>query len=93
MTQLDNKWAFRLSLLAATGLALVVTVYPGGMMHDGMTMNHGMLSLLMLGMSAGFVHGFGFIPDNRWLRMLLGPYVAWPILLLGWVLFIRNYMS
>jgi predicted membrane protein len=93
MKLFSNKWAYSLSLLAATGLALAITIYPAGMVHDGAPIDHGLLSLLMLGMSAGFVHGFGFIPDNRWMRLLLGPYVAWPILLLGWVLFIRNYLA
>jgi len=27
------------------------------------------------------------------MRLLLGPYVAWPVLLLGWLLFIRNYLN
>lgn len=90
MTRFDNRWTRRASLTAAAGLALAVTVYPRGLVHDGALLSHGMLSLLMLGMSAGFVHGTGFIPDNRYLRVLLGPIVAWPLLLLGWTLFARN---
>jgi predicted membrane protein len=93
MTLLSNGWARGLSLVAAASLALSVTVYPRGLMHEGVLLNHSLLTLLMLGMSAGFVHGVGFDPDNRWIRLLLGPLVAWPILLLGWTLFIRNYLS
>ena len=79
-------------LFTAAGLALAVTIYPRGLMQDGLAMNHGLLSVLMWGMSAGFVHGVGFDPSNRWLRILLGPVVAWSLLLLGWVLFVRNYL-
>lgn len=90
---LNHRWARALSLSAAASLALAVTAYPRGLMHDGIALDHGLLSLLMWGMSAGFVHGVGFDPDNRWLRLLLGPLVAWPLLLLGWGLFVRNYLS
>lgn len=82
-----------ISLTLAASLALAVVVYPRGLIHQGSAPGHGMLMLLMLGMSAGFVHGVGFVPDNRWARMLLGPYVAWPILFFGWALFLRNYLS
>lgn len=89
----NRSWARGISLAAAATLALAVTGYPRGLMHEGVALNHGLLSLLMWGMSAGFVHGVGFDPSNRWLRVLLGPLVAWPLLLLGWTLFVRNYLS
>jgi len=86
----DSGWARGVSLVAAASLALAITAYPRGLTHDGLALNHGLLILLMWGMSAGFVHGVGFDPSNRWLHMLLGPLFAWPILLLGWALFVRN---
>lgn len=88
-----HRWGRWFSLAAAASLALAITAYPRGLMHGGVALDHGLLSLLMWGMSAGFVHGVGFDPDNRWLRLLLGPLAAWPLLLLGWVLFIRNYLA
>lgn len=93
MTWLSKGWARSISLTAAAGLALAVTVYPRALLHDEVLVNHGYLMLMMWGMSAGFVHGVGFDPSNRWLRMLLGPFIAWPLLLLGWTLFVRNYLS
>jgi predicted membrane protein len=93
MTPLGNGWARGALLAAAASLALAVTVYPRGLMHEGVLLNHGLLSLLMWGMSAGFVHGVGFDPNNRYLRVLLGPFIAWPLLLLGWTLFVHNYLS
>jgi cyd operon protein YbgE len=88
----DKPWVRSLLLLIAAGLALAVTLYPRGLMQDGVALNHGLLSLLMWGMSAGFVHGVGFTPSNPWLRVLFGPTIAWPLLLLGWVLFIHGYL-
>lgn len=93
MTQSNKGWARGLLLAVATCLALAVTVYPRGLMHEGALPGHGLLTLLMWGMSAGFVHGVGFDPDNRWLRLALGPLVAWPLLLLGWAMFVRNYLG
>lgn len=93
MTRLGNGWARSLSLAAAAGLALAITIYPRGLVHDGVLLGHGWLALLMWGLSAGFVHGVGFDPDNRTLRVLLGPYIAWPLLLMGWTLFVRNYLT
>ena len=90
---LDHRWTRGLLLALAASLSLAVTVYPRGLIHEGVVMSHGQLSLLMWGLSAGFVHGIGFDPNNRWLRVLLGPFIAWPILLLGWTLFVRNYLS
>ncbi len=93
MTLSSNGWARGLSLAAAAGLALAITVYPRGLTHDGVLLGHGWLALLMWGLSAGFVHGVGFDPDNRILRVLLGPLIAWPLLLLGWIFFVRNYLA
>lgn len=62
----------------ALALMLLITLLPRGLTtHDGSAISHGLLTLIMWGMSAGFVHGIGFIPQNRVLRVLLGPLVAW----------------
>jgi len=75
---LDMGWARALSLLAAFGLMLLVTLLPRGLtVEDGSPLGHGVLAPIMWGMSAGFVHGVGFVPRNRILRVLLGPVVAW----------------
>jgi predicted membrane protein len=85
-----TKWERSLLLVLAAGLGLAVVVYPRGLMHEGLAPDHAQLTLLMWGLSAGFVHGIGFDPNNRWLRVLLGPFIAWPILLTGCALFVRN---
>ncbi len=67
-----------LSLVLASMMAVLVTVYPPALAHMG----HGLLSLMVWGMSAGFVHGLGFDPDGRFWRVVFSPLSAW--LLMGW---------
>jgi predicted membrane protein len=65
------------SLLLAAGLSGTILVLPT-LVAGG----HGQLSLLMWGIAAGFVHGVGYVPVYRVWRWLLGPLVAW-LLMLG----------
>jgi predicted membrane protein len=37
----------------------------------------------MCGMAAGYVHGVGFMPRNRLLRIAFGPLAAWGLSLLA----------
>jgi predicted membrane protein len=90
---LDAGWARGVSLLAALSLMLLVTLLPRGLTtEDGSPINHGVLALIMWGLSAGFVHGVGFIPRNPILRVLLGPLVAWLGMAVG-VFFYVQYFS
>jgi cyd operon protein YbgE len=90
---LDSGWARGVSLLAAFGLMLLVTLLPRGLTDaDGSLLGHGVLALIMWGMSAGFVHGVGFIPRNYILRVLLGPLAAWLGMALGLVFYIQYFL-
>jgi predicted membrane protein len=42
----------------------------------------------MLGVSAGFVHGVGFVPESKLWRFLFGPWLAWALMSLGLWLFL-----
>lgn len=75
-----------ISLLAAIALAGLILTYPRAFAHAG----HGLLSLVMLGVSAGFVHGTGFVPEHRIWRILFGPWIAWPLMAAGLMLFLRG---
>ncbi len=78
------------SLLAAAAIAAVVILYPRLVAEDTASVPHGFLVVLLMGMSAAWVHGFGFIPENRILRVLFSPVVAWPVMLIGaWGVFLR----
>jgi len=72
-----------LSLVMAVGLSALILIYPKAIARSATEIDHGMLSLLMWGIAAGFVHGVGFVPEHRLLRILLGPIVAWLLMGLG----------
>ncbi len=78
---LYNVWARALSLLTALGLSGALLVMPHLVAVDTMSLKHGPLSLAMWGISAGFVHGIGYIPEMRIWRFTLGPVIAWPIMM------------
>jgi predicted membrane protein len=44
---------------------------------------HSALPLMLLGVAAAFIHGIGYTPDNRSLRVLLGPACAWASMIGG----------
>jgi cyd operon protein YbgE len=91
---LDTGWTRALSLLAAFGLMLLVTLLPRGLTAaDGSPISHGVLALIMWGMSAGFVHGAGFIPRNRVLRALLGPVAAWLLMGVGLFFYFQYFLG
>jgi predicted membrane protein len=88
---LDRGWARGVSLLGALALMLLITLQPRALTTaDGEPISHGVLMLIMWGMSAGFVHGVGFTPHNRVLRVVLGVLVAWPLLGLGLFFYLRH---
>ena len=71
------------SLLLALALTGMILTYPRALAHT----SHGMLSLTMLGICAGFIHGVGFVPETRLWRLLFGPWMAWSLMGLGlWLL-------
>lgn len=90
---LDSGCARGVSLLAALGLMLLVTLLPRGLtVEDGSPLGHGVLMLIMWGMSAGFVHGVGFVPRNRVLRILLGPLAAWLGMAVGLFFYVQYFL-
>lgn len=73
-----------LSLLLAGPLALVLLIHPAAMLDGQGGYSHPQLMLVMWGISAGFVHGVGFVPNLMLLRWLMGPLPAWILGLLGY---------
>jgi len=75
------------SLVSAAALSLLLTLYPQAVLKDGVAPGHMALMICMWGIAAGFVHGVGFTPCNRVLRVLLGPFAAWIMMPVGlWLL-------
>ena len=77
------------SLTAALAITVTVLVFPRLIALDMHTVPHGWLILLMFGMSFGYVHGIGFVPQNKYLKTLFSPIIAWPVMALGaWMVFV-----
>ena len=90
MNKVLRGLARAVSLLAAVAVAAVIILYPRLVAEDSASVPHGFLVVLLMGMSAAWVHGFGFVPENRILRVLFSPVVAWPVMLIGtWGVFLR----
>ena len=73
-----SQW---LSFLSAMLLSFLVLLFPQLLIEEGGAMGHGFLSLFMYGISAGFVFGVGFVPRNKIVAWLLGPWVGWSLML------------
>jgi cyd operon protein YbgE len=82
LTKYQSSTARLLSLLIALSVSVGILAWPTLMVSADGRVNHWWLTLLMWGMAAGYVHGVGFIPRNRVLRVLFGPIVAWSVPLL-----------
>lgn len=80
---LYSGWARGLSLLTALALSGILLVMPRLVAVEARDIDHGLLSLVMLGICGGFVHGVGFVPAMRLWRILFGPWLAWPLMTLG----------
>ena len=77
-----NGFIRTLSILAAAAVVALVVIYPRAVATDGWFV------LMMMGMSICWICGFGFAPENRWLRRLLSLPVGWTMLLIGaWQVF------
>lgn len=79
-----NKFAMAISFLMALPLAAVLLIHPGAMLDANGHYNHSVLMMVMIGISGGFIHGVGFLPQFWLWKWLFSPYVAWPLMLWGY---------
>ncbi len=87
---LYHGWARGLSLLGGfvlSGLLLAMPQLVAVGMHE---LDHGPLSAGLWGISAGFVHGVGYVPETRLWRCAFSPYVGWPLMGLCVYLWLLN---
>ncbi|HVY19957.1 MAG TPA: cyd operon YbgE family protein [Bauldia sp.] len=81
-----RPWARAISLSIALIVSLVFMIFPFVLGRSVGAATHTGLSLLLLGVAAGFVHGFGFRPDSRILQIVFSPLVAWPLMAVGFAI-------
>lgn len=67
------------SLLLSLAAAAILTVAPFLIARRMTLAVHAILPFLLIGISAGFVHGIGYVPRQRFIRALANPLFAWPL--------------
>ena len=72
-----TKASSLVSLLASSAICLSLLIYPYLFGRELSGFQHGMLSLLLLCCSAGFVHGFGIRARTYPLRLLFNGVMIW----------------
>lgn len=80
--------AMVISFLLALPLAAVLLVHPALMLDENGHYNHSVLMMVMLGISGGFIHGVGYVPQFWLWKWLFSPFVAWPLMLIGYYLWL-----
>ncbi len=76
-------WACLISIALAVTLSASILIFPRAVATSISGVNHGLLSLLLWGAAAGFVHGVGFVPRLPVWRILFHPLLGWPVMLYG----------
>ena len=80
---MDRPWARAVSLTVGLAVSTLLMLYPYALGTTMTPMLHSALPLLLIGVSAALVHGVGFRPENRALRVLFSPIAAWPLIAIG----------
>jgi predicted membrane protein len=83
---LTRPWARAVSLVTGLAVSLVLMIFPFVLGRTVTAATHTGLSLLLLGVAASLVHGFGFRPDNRMLGFVFSPLAAWPLMAAGFAI-------
>lgn len=89
MNRFVNILTRTISLVAAFAVTIGVVLYPRAIATDMHSVPHGWLVCLMIGMSAAYVHGFGFTPQHPLLKRFFSPWVAWPLITIGAVMILN----
>jgi len=73
-------WARAISLVLAVSGAGILLLYPFALGRELTTTDHSLLPFFMLGVSGGFVHGIGYVPEHRVPAILFHPVTAWALM-------------
>ncbi|WP_407314954.1 cyd operon YbgE family protein [Pseudomonas sp. nanlin1] len=76
-----SRWV---SLLLAAPISLVLLLHPMALVNEQGGYSHGVLSLMLWGVAAGYVHGLGFDPRALVWRWVFHPVLAWGLMGLGY---------
>ncbi len=83
-----HRLIMAVSFLLALPLAAIILIHPALMLDQHGQYNHRMIMLIMLGISGGFIYGVGFVPRFWLWKWLFSPVIAWPLMLLGYYIWL-----
>ncbi len=75
-----------LAVLSGTALFFYPVFFEGQLSGA----RHGAMTLVLMGICIGMVHGLGYVPDLKLNRIILHPAVGWGLITIGWVLFLNR---
>jgi len=78
-----RTWARLITFLAAAAITAIIFTSPQVFGMEVTGRQQGMLIVLMLGVSVGFIYGIGFQPRKLLWRMIFNPWIAWGLMLFG----------
>jgi predicted membrane protein len=71
-----------ISIVFFAGVILLILAYPYAFKGVVGSSKHGYISFLMIGACLAIVHGFGYIPKNKFIKHIIAPYITWSICIL-----------
>ena len=81
------QWVRAVSFIVALAASLTLMLFPFLLRYVPPNRVHAALPVLLFGLAGAFVHGVGYRPDNKLLRILFGPLCAWLLIAGGSLLF------
>lgn len=80
---LNGSLARSISLLLALLMSAMILINPHFLINADGTSQHGLLMLLLICISIGFIHGVGFAPRQRFWHFIFSPWLSWPPIFAG----------
>jgi len=74
------QWVRTVSFIVALATSVTLMLFPFLLRHVPPNRVHAALPIMLFGFAGLFVHGVGYRPDNRLLRILFAPVCAWPLI-------------
>jgi predicted membrane protein len=74
------QWVRAISFVVALAASMTLMLFPFLLRHAPQSRIHTALPVMLFGLAGLFVHGVGYRPDNRLLRILFAPLCAWPLI-------------
>jgi predicted membrane protein len=71
------QWVRAVSFIVALAASMTLMLFPFLLRYVTQSRIHVALPVMLFGLAGLFVHGVGYRPDNKLLRILFAPVCAW----------------